>query len=238
MITVDFQRLPLGPGDKILDIGCGPGRHVCEAVKYDGVLSVGADINADEAAAAREKLTLHRNMGLCNGQGEICVANITCLPFDDAAFDLVICTETLEHVADPQAAAIEVLRVLKPGKHLVVSVPRYWPEKMCWSLSKAYTQAEGGHIRIFTKRDLADLLINAGAIYRRRHYAHSLHTPFWWLKCLLGLSRTDCMPVNLYHRFLVWDMMKQPRVIRLLEKMLNPLLGKSLVLYFRKAVHA
>jgi hypothetical protein len=67
-----------------------------------------------------------------------------------------------------------------------------------------------------------------------RHFAHSLHAPFWWLKCLVGPDRTDSSAVDLYHRFLTWDMMKKPRVTGLIDKLLNPLMGKSLVLYFRK----
>ncbi len=50
----------------------------------------------------------------------------------------------------------------------------------------------------------------------------------------MGLNRTDSKLVNLYHRFLNWDMMKQPRTMGLLERLLNPIMGKSLVVYFRK----
>jgi hypothetical protein len=69
---------------------------------------------------------------------------------------------------------------------------------------------------------------------RLRGVAHSLHAPFWWLKCLVGPDRKDSSAVNLYHRFLTWDIMKKPRVTGWLEKLLNPVMGKSLVLYFRK----
>ena len=74
----------------------------------------------------------------------------------------------------------------------------------------------------------------AGTTLWGRHYAHSLHTPYWWLKCLLGPAREDVGLVNLYHRFLVWDMMKRPWITRRLENLFNPLLGKSLVLYLKK----
>jgi hypothetical protein len=50
----------------------------------------------------------------------------------------------------------------------------------------------------------------------------------------LGPGRADTWPVKLYHRFLTWDIMKQPRSTRLLDYLLNPILGKSIVLYFRK----
>jgi hypothetical protein len=75
-----------------------------------------------------------------------------------------------------------------------------------------------------------------GACVRRwgLHFAHSLHAPYWWLKCLVGPEREDSKLVNLYHRFLVWEMMKGRWFVRLLEHLLNPLLGKSTVFYLRK----
>ena len=66
------------------------------------------------------------------------------------------------------------------------------------------------------------------------HHAHSLHAPYWWLKCLVGPTRDDSLPVNLYHRFLTWDIMQKPKPTRLLDRIFNPLFGKSLVLYFEK----
>ena len=67
-----------------------------------------------------------------------------------------------------------------------------------------------------------------------RHWAHALHAPFWWLKCIFWERRDDHPLIRLYHRFLVWDLMDRPRLTRMLEAILNPLMGKSLVMYFRK----
>ena len=78
------------------------------------------------------------------------------------------------------------------------------------------------------------ILEDAGVEKWAMHCAHSLHTPFWWLKCLVGPNRSDSASVNLYRRFLTWDIMKQPRGTRLLENLLNPILGKSIVVYLRK----
>jgi hypothetical protein len=127
------------------------------------------------------------------------------------------------------------MRVLKPGKPLVVSVPRYFPERVCWALSDDYTNANQGHIRIYKKKDLIHLLESEGAMTWATHHAHSLHTPYWWLKCIVGPMREDSTLVNLYHRFLTWDMMQKPWITHLLENLLNPLLGKSTVVYSRKS---
>ena len=126
------------------------------------------------------------------------------------------------------------MRVLKPGGNLVVSVPRFLPEKICWILSKAYYNANGGHVRIYKRETIAALFENQGLCPLGTHFAHSLHTPYWWLKCLVGPGRKDSRPVNLYHRLLTWDIMEKPKITRMLDALLNPILGKSLVLYFKK----
>ena len=70
------------------------------------------------------------------------------------------------------------------------------------------------------------------------HHAHALHAPYWWLKCAVGVDKGEHPLVKGYHRMLVWDMMRAPRVTRLAERLLNPLIGKSLVVYLRKPSHA
>jgi SAM-dependent methyltransferase len=239
MLTVDFDRLDPGFGCRVLDVGCGSGRHTAAACRLPGVVVVGVDPADSELAAARGRLELHQRLGEHGGsRWALCAANTLHLPFAAAWFDLVICAEVLEHIPDDERAVAEITRVLKPGGELVVSVPRRWPERLCWTLSRAYAPVEGGHIRIYSKAGLITLLEQAGLKVRSLHHAHSLHAPYWWLKCLVGVAREDVALVSLYHRFLTWDMMKKPRLTRLLERLLNPILGKSLVLYCQKSVGA
>ncbi len=235
MVTVDFDRLKIKPGFKILDIGCGSGRHTCAAYGLPEVITFGADLKYADLTEAAERLKLHDRLGEHGGGvWSLAAADVTGLPFKNACFDLVICSEVLEHIDNYIQAIHEIIRVLKPDRNLVVSVPRYWPEYICWKLSSDYRNAEGGHVRIFKPSKLITDLHSAGVKSWGRHFAHSLHTPFWWLKCLIGLNREDSWPVILYHRFLTWDIMKQPRITRTVDNLLNPLLGKSIVLYFRK----
>jgi SAM-dependent methyltransferase len=235
MITADLKRLGLQPGQRLLDIGCGSGRHVAEAYRLKGVVAVGADLNIADLKQARERLEFHDRLGE-HGGGCWCLstADVRRLPFPDAHFHAVICSEVMEHIPEHHHAADELVRVLKPGGHLVVSVPRYFPERICWALSREYHQANQGHVRIYRKKALIGMIEHTGLTLYRVHHAHSLHAPYWWLKCLVGPTRSDSTAVNLYHRFLTWDILHHPRLTRQLDRLLNPILGKSLVVYFRK----
>jgi SAM-dependent methyltransferase len=238
VITVDFNKLPIRAGDKILDIGCGAGRHTCAASRLEKITVIGSDISLKDVQEAREKLRQEKQLGLQGGGfWATLVADITGLPFPDGFFDMVICSEVLEHIPDQESAVKEITRVLKIGGDLVVSVPRFLPERICWALSESYHNTENGHIRIYRKKKLLNLLEGSGSKLWASHFAHSLHTPYWWLKCLVGPHRQDSSLVNLYHRFLVWDMMKKPKLTRFLDTLLNPLLGKSRVFYLRKEEH-
>jgi len=189
----------------------------------------------DDLAAAKKNLVFHDDTGESGGgKWGLARANITMLPFPDDFFDIVICSEVMEHVPDEKKAVSEIVRVLKPGGEMAASVPRHLPEKICWLLSEKYHSASGGHIRIYKKEQIRSLFSEAGLCERSFHFSHSLHTPYWWLKCLVGPDMKDVFIVKLYRRFLLWDMMKKPRIGRFLDSFLNPVLGKSFVIYFKK----
>jgi hypothetical protein len=105
---------------------------------------------------------------------------------------------------------------------------------VCWKLSDDYHEVPGGHIRIYSDAELIGKARDAGLEPTGRDYAHGLHTPYWWIKCAVGVDNERHPLVRAYHRLLVWDIMSRPRTTRLAERILNPLVGKSLVLYFRK----
>jgi SAM-dependent methyltransferase len=153
------------------------------------------------------------------------------LPFPDATFDRVIVSEVLEHIPDDAGAVAELTRVLRPGGTMAITVPAWLPERVCWALSAEYHSIEGGHIRIYTAAALADRLERAGLIVRGTGHAHAFHSPYWWLRCAVGVRNEANALARRYHRFLVWDMTSTSRALRLVERVLDPIIGKSLVLY-------
>jgi len=128
----------------------------------------------------------------------------------------------------------EITRVLRPGGLAAVTVPAWLPERVCWALSREYHEVPGGHVRIFTRAELTAKLEGAGLEVTGTHHAHGLHSPYWWLKCAVGVHDDRNPAVRGYHRLLVWDIMRRPALTRLSEAALNPLIGKSLVVYARK----
>ncbi len=232
MQTIDFRYFPLSPNDVLLDLGCGEGRHCINAYLLENIISIGADLSFRDLQTAMQKFKPFVSMG--QGNFYLQQVNAGKLPFADASIDKIICSEVLEHIENYSIVLEEINRVLKPNGLLAISVPRYWPEKICWWLSDAYHQVEGGHIRIFTSKLLKQVLTDSGFVFYKRHWAHALHAPYWWLKCLLWNSQDNSRLIKLYHRFLVWDLMQKPWLTQTLEKCLNPLMGKSVVMYFVK----
>lgn len=235
MLTIDFDRLKIEPNDRILDIGCGEGRHTIKAAQMDRTRCIGADFGFENLIETRKKIDFHKNWGDLNCTClDLSCMDVRELPFNNNIFDCVICSEVLEHIPDDKKAISELVRIVKPGKLLVISVPRFVPEKICWMLSDEYFNANMGHVRIYKKKPLIKLMTSYNLTFLSSHHAHSIHTPYWWLKCLVGPGRTDSRAVNTYHQFLLWDLMKQPKLTRFIDRLLNPVMGKSLVLYFKK----
>jgi len=239
MLTVDFRRLPVLSGTRLLDLGCGAGRHAFEAARR-GARVVALDTDRGElkqvsaiAAAMDEAGELPTGSSIYPASGDA-----TAMPFGDDAFDVVIAAEVLEHIPADQSAMTEIARVLRPGGVAAVTVPAWLPERLCWLLSDDYHNVPGGHLRIFTRYELEVKLRRAGLVVGGHHHAHALHSPYWWLKCAVGVHQDSHPLASAYHKLLVWDIVHKPQVTQLADRALNPLIGKSLVVYATKPLIA
>jgi SAM-dependent methyltransferase len=237
MLTVRYAQLGLRPGDALLDVGCGSGRHAFEAARR-GAAVVAFDYaeaelkevrNTFEAMVAAGEVPAFRLAGRVLGDG-------TTLPFRDGAFDRIIAAEVLEHIPDDDFAIVELARVLRPGGTMAVTVPAWLPERISWALSDEYhaPAVDGGHVRIYRAPQLRQKLRQAGLTPFGSHRAHALHSPYWWLRCAVGPTNDTNRLVQQYRRFLEWDITTTPRVTRAADQLLNPVLGKSLVVYASK----
>ncbi len=237
MLTVRYDRLGLHAGDRLLDLGCGGGRHAYEAMRR-GALVTAIDADASEikdtAALMSALATDDPATATRGGKGTAGVGDARCLPFPDASFDRVIAAEVLEHIPEDRRAMAELARVLRPGGTMAVTVPRWWPELVNWVLSDDYHDNPGGHLRIYRRRGLVGRLRAAGVEPYGSHHAHALHSPFWWLRCAVGVANDEHPLVRAYHRVLVWDITAGTPFTRVPEALLNPLMGKSVVVYLRK----
>jgi SAM-dependent methyltransferase len=160
----------------------------------------------------------------------------TRLPFDDAAFDRVITSEVLEHIQDDVSAIGELVRVLRPGGTFACTVPTWYPEKINWLLSDEYhaPKSVGGHVRIYSATELKAKLRTAGLQVTGSHHAHALHSPYWWLRCAVGPRNEQHPLVTRYRKLLEWEIVQQPASMKVVERALAPVMGKSFIVYGTK----
>ena len=235
MLTIDYNLLGIQDGERILDVGCGHGRHSWEAHRRNGCFIYSLDIEEENLIKTRHVLRLMDEQAGSNGSWLVMRGDTMNLPFKDASFDKIICSEVLEHIPDDQQCIREIVRVLKEDGILAVSVPTHLTETIYWGISKDYHNNPGGHIRKYKTPQLINLLSQTPLqIYATRH-KHALHSIYWLLRCLFGVKNEKALIPSLYHKFLVWDINVKSKPVRRLEDLLNRLFPKSLVLYARKA---
>lgn len=235
MLTVDLERLGLCEGERVLDMGCGGGRHALACLKA-GSRVVALDPDESELRTVVATAAAMGAAGEVPGGADLVALRASAggLPFCDESFDRVIAAEVLEHIPDDALAMAELFRVLRVSGTMAVTVPRYLPEVVSWLLSREYHETDGGHVRIYRRRELEESLARLGMTVTGRGRAHGSHTPYWWLKCLVGVSNERNLLVRAYHRLLVGAIVRPTRLSRAADRLLDPLLGKSLVVYLER----
>ena len=240
MQTINLDYLTLEDGHALLDLGCGHGRHTHAAFHHKRCRAVGLDLGFDDVIITRNGFEAHPDLEPQTGQMrryDLSVGDALNLPFADDSFDRLICSEVLEHIPDYQGALTEIWRITKPGGRIGISVPHRWPEQICWLFSEAYHNTPGGHVRIFRKGDLRADFEALGFKFVRSHLKHGLHSPYWWLRCAIGVNNDSNLLVRAYKKLLEIEILKNPLPLRLVSALADPLLGKSVVLYFDKPLN-
>jgi SAM-dependent methyltransferase len=230
LLTVDLERLRVRPGERLLDAGCGEGRH-CFGALERGARVVGLDL--DRASLRAASGGLRDRAGALGTLGAMIQGNTLKLPFRDESFDKVICSEVMEHVHDYRGAARELARVTRPDGIVAVTIPTATSENLYLRVGDDYFESPGGHIRIFRPRQLALGLAEAGLATVGVGFAHALHTPYWVLRSIAGLPRADESAIVRLYRLLLIRATGSP-FMTALERVLNYCFPKSLILYAEK----
>ncbi len=230
LLTVDLERLDVQPQHRLLDAGCGEGRH-CFGAMARGATVVGLDLDFDSMHDPA-KILCKRGREQ-NRMGAMLQGDAFRLPFADQSFDRIICSEVMEHVHDYRSAIRELARVAKPGARIAVTIPTTTSEHLYLRLGDEYFESPGGHIRIFRPRELAEGLAAAGFDTLGCGFAHGFHTPYWVLRSAMHLPNADdSRLVRAYREFLIRA--TASKWMDRLEGMLNYVCPKSIILYGEK----
>lgn len=236
MLTVNFNLFKVRDGDSFLDVGCGEGRHSYEAYRLNNGSGITCAMDLDDLCLRKTKYVLDHmdQQNGYNGNRNVLCGDALNLPFKDASFDKIICSEVMEHVADPDQGVEEMVRVLKSGGLLAVTVPTYVPEKTCWILDSDYYNHPGGHVRIFTTPGLIRVLRRHNLGVYAIRYAHAFHSIYWILRCIFGLKNEEAMIPDLYLRFLELQITTNSKFASSVERFFDFIFPKSIVIYTRK----
>jgi ubiquinone/menaquinone biosynthesis C-methylase UbiE len=233
MLTFNLKKYNLKDDGLMLDVGCGEGRHIF-GVMQDHPMMKCIGIDMDKASLNKAEEGYEYFKSISNAGAEFFIGSAYSLPFESDSFDLIVCSEVLEHLHEYNDAVKEIHRVLKPGGKFYASVPASWPEKICWYLSKEYQNQPGGHLRIFNQNNLVDEIEGEGFKFLSSERFHSIHSPYWWLRCFFWNSQDTNLLVKLYKKLLERHILKKPIILNQIDKLLNPILGKSFSMYFEK----
>ena len=170
---------------KVLDAGCGTGGLILRLrQRHPDWRYSGIDFMPLACELARKR---------CGPEVDIRVASITELPFADESFDAVVSADVVCQVDNPEVAAREFSRVLRPGGVAVINVPAYmW----MWSYHDDSCQTK----HRYTRREVDRLLADAGFVDRRTTHWNALPFPVVWAKRKLFRSAADSSDVKLYPR--------------------------------------
>jgi SAM-dependent methyltransferase len=168
-----FRGLPIAAEDVVVDVGCGDGGYLAFCADR-GAHVVGIDL--DEAALQR---TRSRVADLPARAQDFHVAPAESLPLPDGFATVVLCTEVLEHVADPAAVLAELNRIGAPGARYLITVPDALQERLQQPIADDYYFQPPNHIRIIERDELPALVQSAGLEVLSQD-SYGFFWSIWW----------------------------------------------------------
>lgn len=180
-----YDGFPIGPGDRVADVGCGGGWAGPHCARLGAKVAL-VDVQESSVRALEARLAEHgeRVRGY--------VADGAALPFADGAFNRVVCTEVLEHVPDPSAVMRELVRIAEPGALVLLSAPHPASEKLMTAVAPPAYFRPPNHIRMIAPEELKALATDAGL----ELVSYGVNGFFWsvGLTTLYTLRTGECEP--------------------------------------------
>lgn len=164
------------PGMKVVDIGCGDGGYVSFCSR------MGADVTFVDTQEAKVRALEDSLKGIAQGAIEGIVSDCNPIPLEDGNADLVISTEVLEHVADPEAFLKEIVRIGSSDALYLLTVPDARGEELIKTVANPAYFQEPNHIHIFSAESFEDLVKRCGLEVVRHEYQAGFWAIFYLFK--------------------------------------------------------
>jgi len=205
-----FQYIEKYKSKRILDAGCGRGFYLYGINSYKFVKEIhGIDIN-------EKYLKIAKNINQ-DKRVKIKKSNIYKLPYENNSFDLIICSEVLEHLKDDKKALKELHRVLKPNGKLIITVPNlnfpfFW-DPLNWFLMHFFNKhinkniwwlagIWADHERLYNKNDLKKIIKQTGfKIIKVKEIIHWCWPFSHFILYGIGKNLVEKMNLNEFNRF-------------------------------------
>jgi SAM-dependent methyltransferase len=216
---------------QVVDIGCGDGGYA-KFCSQRGADITFVDIQESKVAALEARLKDN-----ATGKVKGIVSECNPIPLPDGYADLVISTEVIEHVQDPEAFLSEIVRIGGPNATYVLTVPDARGENLVKTTAPEVYFQEPNHIQIFSSEDFETLASNCGLEVVRHDYLSGFWSIFFLLKWATaepGETMTDNAHPTTYLWTQVWDeVLKHPNVDKIRDS-LNQAVPKSQMIIARR----
>ena len=224
-----FRGFAVGPQDVVLDAGCGVGGNAAFCARM-GARVILADIDPGCVAASRDLLAR------INTRTDALVTDCDPLALCDGSATRIVCTEVLEHVADPSRVMAELVRVGRPGAQYLLTVPDPGGEELQRRLAPETYWQRPNHVRVF-ERDAFTSLIEMSGFRIEDRSCYGFYQTMWWAMfwtCNVPLE-APTHPV-LQHWAQSWEALLDTPQGLAVKQALDDVLPKSQLILARKDV--